>query len=71
MQYKSHYLSHFLCISSRNPRLASLISHISPESLNVGTVENTIDCKAAITAVKTKRTSEVVRFSDIQILEKR
>ncbi|XP_028391517.1 LOW QUALITY PROTEIN: huntingtin-like [Dendronephthya gigantea] len=49
-------------VTKRNPRLASLISHLSPEPFSVTTVENTIDCKAAISALKTKQTINVSWF---------
>ena len=52
----------------RNPRLASLITHISSESLNVPAIETTMDCEAAITAVKTKQMSGVVSILMLNFL---
>ena len=47
-------------LNCRNPRLSSLISHISPESFEVATVENAMNCKEAMAAMKTKQQNEAV-----------
>ena len=53
-------LTTYCFFSLRNPRLASLISHLSPDSINAPVAKSILDFESALLELKTKEPNQMV-----------